>query len=29
MSAAESEESRCPDFATASIRTQLIRRTVA
>src|SRR5688572_8005969 len=29
MSAAESEESRCPDFATASIRTQASRWTVA
>ena len=29
MSAAESEESRWPDLATASIRTQSIRRTVA
>ncbi len=29
MSAAESEESRWPDLATASIRTQLIRSTVA
>src|SRR5436190_23424934 len=29
MSAAESEESRCPDLATASIRTQSIRSTVA
>ena len=29
MSAAESEESRWPDLATASIRTQSIRSTVA
>ena len=29
MSAADSEESRWPDFATASIRTQSMRRTVA
>ena len=29
MSAAESDESRCPDLATASIRTQSIRNTVA
>src|SRR5437764_4889329 len=29
MSAAESEESRCPDLATASIRTQSSRSTVA
>src|SRR3954451_20166640 len=29
MSAAESDESRWPDFATASIRTQSRRRTVA
>ena len=29
MSAAESEESRCPDLATASIRTQSRRCTVA
>src|SRR5436189_508116 len=29
MSAAESEESRCPDFATASIRKQSIRSTIA
>src|SRR3954464_15076302 len=28
-SAADSEESKCPDFATASIRTQSIRSTVA
>jgi hypothetical protein len=29
MSAADSELSRCPDLATASIRTQWIRSTVA
>src|SRR5688500_6569204 len=29
MSAAESDESRCPDFATASMRTQASRWTVA
>src|SRR5687767_15927866 len=29
MSAAESEESKCPDLATASIRTQSMRRSVA
>src|SRR5262245_19772940 len=29
MSADDSEESRCPDFATASIETQSRRRTVA
>ena len=29
MSAAESELSRCPDFATASIRTHSSRSTVA
>ena len=29
MSAAESEESRCPDLATATMRTQWIRSTVA